>query len=353
DLYCGNSGTTLRLMTGLLSAQGFDSRLTGDDSLDKRPMDRIMRPLSQMGARIKEERQGGKRFVVIKGQKNPLTPIYYESPVSSAQVKSAILLAGLYVSGATTVKEPLPSRDHTEKMMQSLGLDCQVRGSEATLKSTTPWEGREFVIPGDFSSAAFPLVATLIHPHSSAKVILRHVGVNPTRLGLWDVLKSMGAHLKMRYHHKGPGEPVADIEVIPSKMQGIRLDKNHIPRLIDEIPILTVAAASAQGETQIRGAEELRVKETDRLRALAHEFKKLKIPIVEHPDGLDITGSTNWRGAHCSSHGDHRIAMSLAVAGMIAEGTVRIEDVACIQTSFPNFYTLMKSLGAVMEEKVE
>ena len=347
-LYCGNSGTTMRLMTGLLAAQSFDTRLTGDDSLNKRPMGRVIDPLKQMGAVISEEKKGGKRWIVIRGGQK-LSSIQYKSPVASAQVKTAILLAGLFIKGGTAVTESLQSRNHTEIMMQALGLDLIVDHLTVTLRSVSPWEGSEFHIPSDISSAAFPLVATLIHPDKEAKVTLKQVGINPTRTGLLDVLRSMGAPLEIVKCQDRLGELVADIHVRSGHLRGVTVDPLVIPRMIDEVPILAVAAAAANGVTKIRGAEELRVKESDRLRAVAKQFKKLGIPAKEYPDGLDISGSTSWRGAHCKSYGDHRIAMSLAVAGMIAEGTVRIEDIDCIETSFPGFVPLMQQIGAQIE----
>jgi 3-phosphoshikimate 1-carboxyvinyltransferase len=346
-LYCGNSGTTLRLMTGLLSAQSFGCKLTGDISLNQRPMDRIIEPLTLMGAKVSEEGDKSRRRIVVKGGQ-VLKPMHYSSPVASAQVKSAILLAGLYVSGSVSVTEPLKSRDHTERMMKALGCDISIKGSTVTLNGAHSWEGREFLIPGDLSSAAFPLVATLIHPDPQAAITVCQVGLNKTRTGLLTILESMGAKITISNRHDVLGELMGDIDVQSSQMKAVKVDPHLIPSAIDEVPILAVAAAAARGTTELRGAAELRVKESDRIKAIVEQLSKLGIPIREFQDGFDIEGSTNWRGAHCRSYGDHRMAMSLAVAGMIAEGTVRIENVDCIETSFPGFVPLMESLQALI-----
>lgn len=339
-LYCGNSGTTLRLMTGLLAGQSFHTELTGDTSLNRRPMGRVMSPLNEMGARISEQREGEERVIRIQGHN--LSGIDYASPVASAQVKSAILLAGLYAQSTVRIREPYPSRDHTERMMGYLGADIEWGPGWVTLETGCQLSAKEIIVPGDFSSAAFFIVAALLAPDS--EIELESVLINPTRAVLIEVLKEMGGEIQVINERELCGEPIADIKVKSSSLKGVELGPERIPQLIDEIPILSVAAAVAEGETVIRGAEELRVKETDRLKAVASELSRLGVSIEEFPDGLKIVGSDSLCGAQVKSYGDHRMAMALAVAGAIANDPVTIDDFNCVAVSYPNFLSDWKSL---------
>lgn len=334
----GNSGTTIRLLTGLLSGQPFFSVLTGDTSLRRRPMDRVVGPLRSMGARIWGREDGRMAPLAIMG--GGLKPIHYEVPVASAQVKSAILLAGLYAEGITEVTEPARSRDHTEIMLKDLGADLEVEGLKIRIKGGSPLKGKVLRIPGDISSASFFIVAALILPGS--EILIRDVGINPTRTGLIDILQRMGGSVEIRNIRDWGGEPVGDILVRSSPLRGIRVGHEDVPRTIDEFPILCVAASFAEGVTEISGAGELRVKESDRIATMARELKKFGVRIKEKEDGLIIEGGTRLTGAHCESCGDHRVAMSLYVAGLGAEGKTIVEDVACVETSFPEFFTLME-----------
>jgi len=331
----GNSGTTMRLLLGILAGQEFTSIITGDESLRKRPMKRVTLPLTQMGARF----EGDYAPVTICG--NPhLKAISYHSPVASAQVKSAILLAGLFANGVTSVTEPVLSRDHTERMLPFFGVELKKEGLTVRLKGpTTLSGGRTIRIPADISSASFFIVAALILPDS--KITLPNVGLNPTRTGLLDILKKMEARITIKNLREIGTEPVGDIEVASSRLRGVEVDREDIPRLIDEIPILAVACALAEGKSQIRGAEELRVKECDRLSALVSELGKMGAKIKELKDGLIISGGSLLKGAKVESFFDHRIAMSLAVAGLAATGETVIKESQCIGTSFPDFIVLL------------
>ncbi|MBI3541553.1 MAG: 3-phosphoshikimate 1-carboxyvinyltransferase, partial [Deltaproteobacteria bacterium] len=287
-LYCGYSGTTLRLLTGLLSGQSFTSLLTGDPSLNRRPMGRVIEPLTQMGASIHEEHRGEKRIVVVEGRK--LKKGMFQIPVASAQLKTALLLAGLASSEPVSVREPFKSRDHTERMLKAFGARIQVKRVQVNLKPGGKLKGQKVRVPADFSSAAFFLVAALINPDPRTKIVLKSVGVNPTRTGALEVLKKMGARIQIVNRRTICGEPVADLVARPSKLKGTTISGALIPRLIDEIPILSVAAALAHGKTVIKDAAELRVKETDRIRSIVTELSKFGVSVKERPDGLEING---------------------------------------------------------------
>ena len=345
-LDAGNSGTTLRLMMGLLAPQPFLSVFSGDASLTRRPMGRVLLPLSQMGARI-YGRSGNNNLpltIVPTGEK--LHGIHYESPVASAQVKSAILLAGLYADGPTTVTEPYVSRDHTEQMLAGFGVRLERSGTSVTVFPVEDGGYRapeEITVPGDISSAAYFLVAGSIIEGS--RLLLKNVGINPTRTGILDVLTEMGAHTSVQNERTSGGERVADIVVAAANLRGVSFGAEIMPRLIDEIPILAVAALFAEGDTVITGAGELRVKETDRLHAVATEFQKL-VPgsIEEREDGLLIHGKAKPQRAQVKSYGDHRMAMSLAVLGAAAEG-VLIEDPDSVNISYPTFFSEMERMS--------
>jgi 3-phosphoshikimate 1-carboxyvinyltransferase len=336
-LDCGNSGTTMRLMSGLLAGQNFFSVLTGDKYLRKRPMKRVVTPLAAMGAQI-WGRDGGERApLAIQG--GALTPTTYASPVSSAQVKSAVLLAGLSVDGETTVTEPHLSRDHSERMLSCFGAEVRPFEGGVSLTGRPRLLAQEIVVPGDVSSAAFFMVAGLITP--GADLLIRNVGINPTRSGIIDILVAMGGQMEMLDIREQSGEPVADILVRHSQLKGIEICGDMVPRAIDEFPVISVAAALAEGTTTIRDAEELRVKETDRIDAMVSELGKLGGLVEGRSDGMVITGVEQLNGGTVTSHGDHRIAMSLAVAALSARDSVTIEDAACTETSFPGFWDLL------------
>ncbi len=336
-LDCGNSGTTMRLMTGLLAGQNFFSVLTGDKYLRKRPMKRVVTPLAAMGAQIWGRDGGEKAPLAIQG--GALTPTTYASPVSSAQVKSAVLLAGLSVDGETTVTEPHLSRDHSERMLSCFGAEVRPFEGGVSLTGRPRLLGQKVVVPGDVSSAAFFMVAGLITP--GAELLIRNVGINPTRSGIIDILVAMGGQMEMLDIREQSGEPVADVLVRHSQLKGIEICGDMVPRAIDEFPVISVAAALAEGTTTIRDAEELRVKETDRIDAMVSELGKLGGQVEGRPDGMVITGLEQLNGGTVTSHGDHRIAMSLAVAALSARGSVTIEDAACTETSFPGFWDLL------------
>lgn len=345
-LWFGNSGTTTRLMMGVLTGQPFEVRMEGDESLSKRPMDRVTDPLSQMGAFFltsPEEKDLGFMHLPLRmhGTRS-VRPIRWKSPVASAQVKSAILLAGLYASGTTEVEEPTLSRDHTERMLKASGVTIQSQDSRVSLLGTATIRAHEFNVPGDLSSAAFLLAAGLLR--SDLGVTVRGIGVNLTRTGFVDIVKEMGARLRFEQVTEWAGEPVADIEAKKSPLKAVNIHGDVVPRAIDEIPILTVLATQAEGLTVISDAKELRVKESDRLAALCSELNKMGARIREKPDGLEIEGGTRLRGAVVKSYGDHRLAMSLAIAALVADGPTTIENVDCVKTSFPEFWTLLDRL---------
>ena len=335
-LDAGNSGTTLRLMMGMLAPQKFVSVFTGDSSLHKRPMGRVIKPLSQMGAHIVGRADNTKLPITIVPVDGKLKGYKYNMPVASAQVKSAMLLAGLFAEGETTVVEPYPSRNHTELMLEAFGVKLKYEGTSITItapdKLVAP---KELVVPGDISSAAFWLVAASIIPGS--ELLLKNVGINETRTGIIDVLKDMGADLTIQNQRKSGGELVADILVKYAKLHGTSFGADIIPRLVDEIPIIAVAAMFAEGDTIITGAGELRVKETDRLEAICDQFTKLGGNIEGKEDGLIIHGGTIPKMAECFSYDDHRMAMCLAVLGIAGAG-VEIQNPDCVDISYPNFY---------------
>ena len=339
---CGNSGTTMRLMSGLLAGQTFFSVLTGDQYLRRRPMKRVVAPLAAMGARIWGRRGGELAPLAIQGSR--LNPISYVSPLASAQVKSAVLLAGLYAEGETTVREPHLSRDHSERMLTWFGADVRPFPGGVTIAGRPQLVARDMLIPGDISSATFFLVAGLITP--GAELLIRNVGLNPSRSGAIEILRAMGGKLELLDEREQSGEPVADIVVRHSRLRGIEIGGEVVPRAIDEFPVLSVAAALAEGTTTIRDAEELRVKETDRIAAMASELSKLGAAVEPTADGMIIHGRERLQGGVVTSHGDHRIAMSCAIASLVASGPVTIGDTACTETSFPGFWELLESVRA-------
>jgi len=334
DLDCGNSGTTMRLMAGLLSAQSFGCRLTGDASLSKRPMRRIIEPLAQMGANLSTEGADGRPPLVIEG--NPeLRAIEYRLPVPSAQVKSAVLLAGLLAAGKTTVIQPVQTRDHTERMLEHFGVPVAQDGDRISVQGGVLPRPRDFDVPGDVSSAAFWLVAAAAKP--GCHLTIEALGLNPTRTGIINVLERMGARIEVSERQSGTGEPSGTVEVEGAELRGTTLEGADIPNVIDEIPVLAVAAALSQGTTVIKDAAELRVKESDRLAVVAHHLRSMGADIMENPDGLVITGGRPLHGARLESHGDHRIAMAFAIAGLFATGETVITGAECVETSYPGF----------------
>ena len=339
-LDCGNSGTTMRLLSGILAGQDFTSVLTGDKYLRKRPMKRVIAPLRSMGAVILAAKD---EFAPLHIRGGNLRGIDYQLPVASAQVKSCVLLAGLYASGKTSVTEPLPTRDHTERMLKFLGARITKQGLKTTVAGDALLKGNIISVPGDISSAGFLLVAGCIVP--GARIVLKNVGINPTRYGIIGVLREMGADIKIRNKRNFGAEPVADLEVAAAALRGITIDQKLIPNIIDEIPILAVAAACAQGRTVIRGAAELRVKETDRIKSMVTQLTKMGARIEEKEDGMIIEGTASLKGATVNSFGDHRTAMSLAVAAMVAAGHTVIKDTECINTSFPGFEKILRKLA--------
>ena len=345
---CGNSGTTARLLLGLLAGQPFWAMLTGDASLRRRPMARVSEPLRAMGATIVGRAEGGRLPLAVRGADRPKA-FTYATPVASAQVKSAILLAGLRADGPVSVTEPAASRDHSEVMLRMFGARVETRALTVTL-TPGPLRGTSVQVPGDISSAAFLLVAAAIV--RDGRVTLHRVGVNPTRTGLLDVLEAMGARVQLTEAARD-GEPMASLTVASTALAGTTVGGALIPRLIDEVPVLAVAAALAHGTTEIRDAAELRVKESDRIAALARELGRMGVRVEERPDGMAVAGGQRFRGAHVASGGDHRMAMALTVAGLVAEGETVIDDTACVATSFPSFVDTLNALAggdAVMVE---
>lgn len=343
-LDAGNSGTTMRLLMGILAGQPFYSVMTGDKSLRRRPMARVIAPLAKMGCRIygrDQSRYAPLAIVPTDG----IHGIDYTMPVASAQVKSAVLLAGIFADGPTTITEPYLSRDHSERMLQAFGVKLERSGLTVKINPATELIAPPQIdVPGDISSAAFWLVAATIIPGS--KLRLRNVGINPTRTGILDILGRMGANINTYNHRLAGQEPVADIAVEAAALTGTTIEGDIIPRLVDEIPVLAVAALFAKGTTVIRGAEELRVKETDRLKAITMELSKMGAQITETSDGLIIEGPQTLTAAVCDSHDDHRMAMSLAVAGMAAQG-VEITEPECVNISYPNFFGEVTALRQV------
>lgn len=337
----GNSGTTTRLISGILAGQNFESHLTGDASICKRPMGRIMKPLKAMGADIISDRGNDCAPLTIKG--HPLHAIHYDSPVASAQVKSCVLLAGLYADGSVSVTEPALSRNHTELMLSSFGADITSVGTTATIQPDPHLYGQKVFVPGDISSAAYFICAALMVPGS--EVLIRNTGINPTRDGILRVAKAMGADITYLNIREQAGEKTADLLVRYTKdLHGTVIEGDLIPTLIDEIPVIAVLAATADGETVIRDAQELRVKESDRLTIMVDSLKAMGCDITGTPDGMIIQGGKPLHGAEIDSHLDHRIAMSFAVASLISEGTTSIRHAECVNISYPEFYQDLKAL---------
>ena len=347
----GNAGTAMRLFTGLLSAQGFDSRLVGDASLMKRPMERVAAPLREMGADVRTH--GGTPPVDIGGG-HRLHGIEYRMPVASAQVKSAILLAALYADTATTVIAPAVNRDHSERMLESCGVSLDVDGLRTTLHPPKELANLEITVPGDFSSAAFFIVAGLLGA-TAAGLLIRNVGVNPTRTGLLDMLRAMGGNIEILNARTSGAEPVADLLVRASALRGVQVPAELVPLAIDELPVLFIAAACATGETVVTGAGELRVKESDRIAAMSAGLGRLGVAHSVLPDGMRIEGrgaGPAFSGGEVDSFGDHRIAMSFAIASLRAAKPISIRDVANVATSFPGFVGLARSVGLEVSESI-
>ena len=336
-LYTGNSGTTTRLLCGILAGQNFDTSITGDVSIQKRPMGRVVKPLSMMGAKIENEYCP----LYITGTK--LHGIDYKMPVASAQVKTAIILAGLYADGETVIHEIEKSRDHTELMLSAMGADLTVDNLDITVKPTNDLTAVNVDVPGDISSAAFFLVLGAIMPNS--QITVTNVGINPTRTGIIDVLKDMGANITLENVHTSAGETVADITVRSSSLKGTTVGGDIIPRLIDELPIIAVAAVFADGQTVIKDAQELKVKETNRIRAVVDEFNKCGIDITETDDGMIINGGKSIHGADFKTYGDHRMAMSLTVLAQLADCESTLDDSDCACVSYPTFFDDFYKLG--------
>jgi 3-phosphoshikimate 1-carboxyvinyltransferase len=336
-----NSGTALRLLAGVLAGQPFTSVVTGDDSLRSRPVGRVVEPLRLMGATLLARDSDRLAPLTVRG--GSLRGIQYRLPVASAQVKSAVLLAGLFAEGETVVEEPVATRDHTERLLRAMGADIRREGPGVRLEPPSSLSAVEMEVPGDLSAAAFWLVAAAVHP--DAEVILPGVGVNPTRTGLLDVLSMMGAALDVGEQRIVGEEPVADIVVRSSRLQGVEVEGELIPRLIDEAPALAVAAAFAEGRTVVRDAAELRVKESDRIATLTAQLRRLGVAIEERPDGFVIEGGRAMRGARVSGGGDHRLTMALAVAGLLAEGETTVEDGDAVVVSYPGFWRDLRQIG--------
>jgi 3-phosphoshikimate 1-carboxyvinyltransferase len=343
DLYVGNSGTSIRLLSGLLAGQEFDSVLTGDESLSGRPMGRVAKPLAEMGALIETEENGRPPMKIKGGSK--LNGIDYVLPMASAQVKSCVLLAGLYAEGKTSVIEPAPTRDHTERMLRGFGYDVSVDGSKVTLQGGGKLTACDIDVPADISSATFFIVGACIAPDSD--ITLSHVGINPTRIGVINVLKLMGANIELGNEREVGGEPVADIRVRYAPLHGIEIPEDQVPLGIDEFPAIFVAASCASGQTVLTGAEELRVKESDRIQVMADGLITLGIDAQPTFDGMIINGGEIGSGV-VESHGDHRIAMSFAIAALRASGIIEINNCANVATSFPSFVELASEAGLTM-----
>lgn len=344
-LYLGNSGTSMRLLAGLLAGQAFDTELTGDASLSKRPMRRVTEPLAKMGARI-DTAEGGTAPLKIRGGQ-ALQAIDYVLPMASAQVKSCVLLAGLYAQGRTCTTEPAPTRDHTERMLRGMGYTVDVSGAKACLEGGGRLQATLIDVPADISSAAFFLVGASIAPGSD--LVLEHVGMNPTRTGVIDILRAMGADIEVQNPREVGGEPVSDLRVRSAQLRGIEIPPELVPLAIDEFPVLFVAAACAAGRTVLTGAEELRVKESDRIQVMADGLKILGIDARPTPDGMVIEGGVLGQG-QINSHGDHRIAMAFAMAALRAAGPIDIDDCANVNTSFPDFIDLARQAGLAVAQ---
>lgn len=341
-LDAGNSGTTTRLLSGILAGQAFCTTLTGDASIQKRPMTRIITPLSQMGGKIESLSDNGCAPLKITG--HPLKPIHYLSPVSSAQVKSCVLLAGMYADGITKVTEPYLSRNHSELMLRSFGADVISEGTTAAITGNPVLEGQKVIVPGDISSAAYFIAAGLLIPGS--EILIKDVGINPTRDGILKVCADMGADIQLLNKREYGKEPVADILVKHSELKATVIEGALIPTLIDELPMLAVMAAFAQGTTVIRDAQELKVKESNRLDIIVQHLSAMGADIIPTEDGMEIHGGKPLKGAVLDSYMDHRIAMSFAVAGMAADGETEILNASCVDISYPEFYRDMAAISA-------
>lgn len=337
----GNSGTTIRLMAGIMATQPFHVVMEGDESIAKRPMRRVIGPLRQMGAKIDGRKEGEFTPLSIRG--GELQGLAYQSPVASAQVKSAILLAGLQANGVTSVSEPHLSRDHTERMLQAFGVQVVRDGLTVSVEGGQKLQGRAISVPGDISSAAFLIAAVMVVPGSS--LLIENVGINPSRTGIIDVVKAMGGSLELLNERVVNEEPVADLLVTHSELHGIEISGDIIPRLIDEIPVIAVMATQAKGQTVIRDAEELKVKETDRIATVVSQLSKFGGQVTPTDDGMIIEGKTALTGAVIDSMGDHRIGMAMAIAGLVAEGETTIENDDAIDVSFPGFHELLKTIS--------
>ena len=339
-LEMGNSGTAMRLLLGLLAGQAFDATLAGDESLSKRPMNRVIEPLEAMNAII-DSRPGGMAPLRVHGQSR-LTAINYRMPIASAQVKSCLLLAGLYAQGTSTISQPDPTRDHTERMLRGFGCEVAADGPDISIRGGQSLTACDIEIPADISSAAFFLVAASIAPESD--LTLKHVGINPTRTGVIDILNLMGADIELLDEREIGGEPIADIRVRSAALKGIKIPQSLVPLAIDEFPVLFIAAACASGETELSGAEELRVKESDRIQVMADGLSGLGIQVEPTPGGIKIQGGTMGGGV-VETHGDHRIAMAFSVASLRAKEAISIRDCANVNTSFPGFVDLARQVG--------
>lgn len=340
EIYAGNSGTTTRLLSGVLAGQKFPSTITGDPSLSKRPMKRVIEPLSLMGTDIKAKENNFLPMTIMS--KGNLKAINYSSPIASAQVKSCILFAGLYADGMTKVTEPIKSRDHSERMLKTFGANISVDNLTVTINHCNRLYAQEITVPCDISSAAFFIVAGLIVPNSNIKI--SNVNINKTRDGILTVLKNMGANIILDNIRDVSGEPVADIEIKSSKLNSTSFSKGIVPSLIDEIPIIVLAATQAEGKTVISGAKELKVKESNRIHSVASQLNKMGADIQETDDGFIINGPTKLKGTIVDSFDDHRIAMMLSIAGLIADGETEILNSDCVKISFANFYEVLKVL---------
>jgi len=345
----GNAGTAMRLFAGLLAAQSFDSTLIGDESLMRRPMERVARPLREMGADVRTH-DGKPPLEIVGGRR--LHGIVYRMPVASAQVKSALLFAGLYADGPTTVSSPAACRDHSERMLASAGVRLDTNGLVTTLHPPEQLASQSLEVPGDFSSAAFFIVAGLLGAGPGG-LLLENVGINPTRTGLLDILRSMGARIEVENQRASGAEPVADLRVHRSELQGIDVPPAAVPLAIDEFPVLFIAAACARGQTRVTGAEELRVKETDRIAAMAAGLEAMGVAHEATPDGMRIEGKPDgavFRGGEIDSRGDHRVAMAFTIASLRAAQPIAVRDTANVATSFPGFVALARAAGLDLAE---
>ena len=339
-LDAGNSGSTMRMLSGILAGQPFKSVMTGDASLSRRPMKRVIDPLTQMGARIRSN-EGGLPPLEIEG--GTLKPIHYELPVASAQVKSAVLLAGLFAEGETEVVESVPTRDHTEIALEQMGAEIGRHGRTIAVRGRAKMEGKKLYVPGDISSAAFFMVAGLLVPESN--LVIRNLGLNPTRTAILDLLATMGGRVKVINVEMLNGELLGDLHIEPGKLRGGEIPPEIVPGLIDELPVLSVLGTQTEQGLTFHGAAELRVKESDRIAVVAENLRRMGAEVEEFPDGLRVVGNQKLRGAEIETYGDHRIAMAFAVAGLVAEGTTVIRDSGCVDISYPEFFETLERVA--------